>query len=526
MSDVTPSDIIVIEGDEQSRFVPGTPDGGLPLLFGVDSRCVFRATRGKPEISDGRGWTYHHHVDMACWKGKLYVGWNTCEKDEDVWPSRELFAVADDGFTWSEPRELFPQEISTPLRIYFYHAKSTGRMLAIAGLRVDTADTDEDRKSGLVVREIHADHALGEVFTLRSAGSTKEPTLFTASRDAGFVASCRELLANRVYLEQQDRGRLLDDDARMIWHRAEAWPGGTVPGDDAKWVCGKAYSFITRPDGLTVGISKMGWTTSTRDAGQTWSRPVVPPTLVTGKAKVWAQRTNDGRFALAYNPSAKQRFPLAVVHGEDGQHFRGMRVVHADLPCQRYPGLHRSVGPQYIRGISSFSDDGSRAGEQAMWLVYSINKEDIWVSRVALPIGESTAPNTYVPKWSSVEFLQGGLTRIVDRDPFDHVTIAWPTTARRIRVPVLLDAVAPRAIELQLRSDDSPEPLASLSLERLPFDKLTEIELAYEGLLRPSYVLLRTGPRATALNCLNIDAARDVPWEQAELTVGAIEARL
>lgn len=523
MSDITPTDIIVIEGDEQSRFVPGAPDGALPLLMGVDSRCVFRASRGAQRLSDGRGWTYHHHVDLACWKGKLYVGWNTCEKDEDVWPARELFSTSDDGLRWTEQRELFPQGVSTPLRMYFYIAKSTGRLLAIAGLRVDTLDTDEDRKRGLVVREIHADHSQGEVFTLRSANASTEPASFDSSRDSGFVASCRELLANRVFLEQQDRGRLLDEEARMKWHAAANWPGGTVPGDDAKWVCGKAYSFLTRKDGLTVGISKMGWTTTTRDAGLTWSQPVVPLTLVTGKAKVWAQRTNDGRFALAYNPTPRQRFPLAVVHGEDGQHFRGMRVLHPDLPNQRYPGMHRSVGPQYVRGISAFSNDGSRSAEAAMWLVYSINKEDIWVSRVALPIGSSTAPNTYIPKWSGVD-IGNGVTRVVDRDPFDHATIAWATTTRRVRVPVRLDAAPTRTIELHLRSDESPEPLATVSLERLALGTFHEIELAYDGPLVPSQVLLRTGPRVSSLSCLSVEPAHDVPGDHAAISVGPVAA--
>src|SRR6187551_1411278 len=60
---------IIIEGDEQSRLGPDRPDGGLPPAVGVQSFQVFRASRDVPELTDDRGWTYHHHVDMACWKG-------------------------------------------------------------------------------------------------------------------------------------------------------------------------------------------------------------------------------------------------------------------------------------------------------------------------------------------------------------------------------------------------------------------------------------------------------------------------
>src|SRR5688572_11973665 len=282
--------LIHIEGDEQSRLDPSLPDGGLPPAVGVQSFQVFRASAAAAEITDGRGWTYHHHVDMGCWKGRLYVGWNSCERDEDVWPSRELFSTSVDGRTWDDPRELFPQGLSTPLRMYFYHA-GNGRMLAIAGLRTDIEDTSEDRKGPLVVREIRADHTLGEVFTLQASSAVENrPPMFDVSRDDGFVHACRELLDGRVYLEQQDRGKLLGA-RRMKWHDAAAWPAGSVPGDSEKWVAGKAYSFCTRPDGAIVGVSKMGWTTLSRDGGATWSQPRVPPTLVTGKAKVWAQRT-------------------------------------------------------------------------------------------------------------------------------------------------------------------------------------------------------------------------------------------
>jgi hypothetical protein len=127
-------------------------------------------------------------------------------------------------------------------------------------------------------RQIREDHALGEIFTLQRPLSGS-PALFDESRDASFVAACRELLGDRVFLEQQDRGRLLGS-RRMKWHDASAW-GGKVPGDSDKWVAGKAYSFFTRPDGMIVGVSKMGWVTTSADNGNSWSQPVVPPTLVT-----------------------------------------------------------------------------------------------------------------------------------------------------------------------------------------------------------------------------------------------------
>ena len=434
--------LLLITGDEQSRLDPALPDGGLPPAVGVQSFQVFRAS---PAVRpDGNGWTYHHHVDLACWRGRLYVGWNSCEKDEDVWPSRELYSTSLDGRAWDAPRELFPQGISTPLRMYFFLA-SSDRMLAIAGMRSDTHDTSEDRKGPLIVREIFPDHTLGAVFALQGDSSTLDP--FDASLDPGFIAACRELLADTVFLEQQDRGRLLGE-RRMKWHDASAWPAGSVPGDNDKWVAGKAYSFFRRPDGMLVGISKMGWTTTSRDDGKTWSQPSVPSTLITGKAKVWSQQTADGRYALVYNPSARNRYPLAIATSDDGATFRDMRIVQGELPIQRYAGMHRSIGPQYVRGISRWSDDGSRRGESVMWLVYSMNKEDIWVSRVPVPVIadaiDGNAPwNLYSPKWAPATVIDDDV-RLEDRDPYDHAAatkVLPEITDAAIRFEVLAEQI-------------------------------------------------------------------------------------
>jgi len=346
------SDPIIIEGAEQSLVDPALADAGVPPVVGVQSFCVFRASKAVPEITDHKGYTYHHHVDMACWRGRLYVGWNSCEKDEDTWPSHELYATSTDGVTWSPPQEMFPQGVSTPLRMYFFRGDND-RMLVIAGLRTSTQDTSEEEKGGLVVRELRPDHTLGEIYILQVPKGPRPANLpvYDKSKDAGFVAACKQLLADNVFLEQQDLGMLLGD-RKMKWHDPSAWPGGKLPGDSDKWVAGKAYSFFNRKDGLLVGISKMGFTTSSSDNGKTWVMPGIPSTLVTGKAKVWSQQTSDGRYALVYNPSTKTRFPLAVVTSDDGEHFRDMRIVQGELPIQRYEGKFRSVGPQYIRGIS------------------------------------------------------------------------------------------------------------------------------------------------------------------------------
>lgn len=552
------TDPLVILGEEQSRLDPTLADGGLPPLPGVRSYCVFRASRDtKP---DGLGYTYHHHVDMAAWKGKLYVGWNTCLKDEDLWPSRELLSVSDDGVIWSDPVEMFPQGVSTPLRMYFFLAPN-GRMLIIAGLRPDEGETVEDNKHGLVVRELRADHTLGEVFTLQPQGSITlgesrrlNGPMFDTSPDAGFVDACRALLADRVYLEQQDRGTLLGERA-MKWHDARHWPGGILPGtkegeENVKWTYGKAHTFFDRPPSANtaaaiVGISKMGWTTVSTDGGETWSAPVVPKTLITGKAKVFAQNHPDGSITLVYNPSTGQRWPLAIVSSRDGIHFSGMRIVQGELPRQRYEGRFRSIGPQYVRGLSKWSDDGSRSDRDACtWLVYSMNKEDIWVSRVSLPIvadssrsGSDTPWNVYRPKWSSVDF-DGEVVTVNGADPFDHAAITCLTGFRdqpcSVAIELTVHSLPRDQISIEALSEFGSQRLASAVLQpdctysiegEVPHKGTFELGTPFSILfdkVKSHLVTLRTGPFRNIGGKRPVEPGSDLPAEPVSFTVHSL----
>ena len=107
----------------------------------------------------------------------------------------------------------------------------------------------------------------------------------------------------------------------------------------------------------------------------------------------------------------------------------------------RYAGKAKSVGASYTRGISEWNRDDAQ-NDRAMWIAYSSNKEDIWITRIPVPVRVAeTKPvaddfdkmpagmriegwNTYSPKWApvSIAALPNEKTkclRIEDRDPFD-----------------------------------------------------------------------------------------------------------
>jgi hypothetical protein len=350
-------------------------------------------------------------------------------------------------------------------------------MLTIAGLRINHNKLVESEKPGAVVREILADHTLGPIYTLINfSKATDIPPSYTQSPDPGFLTACQQLLATKPFLEQQDSGALLGP-ARMSWHQ--------ILGKDF----GKAFCFFRRPDGTLVGIGKKAWTIVSTDDGATWAQPVKLQSFNGGNAKEWIQRTSDGHYAWLHDPFEKERYPLVVLTSPDGQRFADMRVVHGEVPLQRYQGQSKNIGPQYVRGISIWANDGSRT-DSALWVGYSVNKEDIWVSRISIPIQqEANGPvadnfrqdaagplvpgwNTYSPLWGGVSIVttpEGNYLQLQDEDPYDYARAdrVFATTSHVVtQFKIMAKAPTAGRLQIELWSPTGDLRPARISLSR------------------------------------------------------------
>ncbi|MGB2806390.1 MAG: PA14 domain-containing protein [Sedimentisphaerales bacterium] len=396
------------------------PDGRLMYSPGVQNIQVARANRKYPPpfpagTENEKGWTYQHHVGMGEWKGKLYGVWDMTHVGEDNPPVRVVYATSDDGFKWTQPKDLYPFNKAYNSRFYFFHS-SNGRMLVFASGWYPTDNVAEDRKIRLYVREITSDHKLGIIYTLIKPAQGHPPA-YTESKDAGFLQACREVLNNKPLLEQADYGILLGDE-KMKWHEGKNWPGGKIPSIGGNlWIFGKSMCFYHRADGVLVGTCKMGWVTQSRDEGETWSFPTIPRGIKGGGGKTWAQATPDDRYTMIYIPQGYHRYPMAITTSDDGITFRDMRVIHGEVPPQRYEGRAKPLGPQYLRGLSEWGSDGSRNEKDCIWMIYSVSKEDIWVSRVPVPIVaeakkhandnfDKIATGPRVPEWNTYSLLR------------------------------------------------------------------------------------------------------------------------
>jgi hypothetical protein len=201
-------------------------------------------------------------------------------------------------------------------------------------------------------------------------------------------------------------------------------------------------------------------------------------------AKTWVQRTKDGRYALVYNHSVKgNRFPMVVMASDDCRDFTEMLCLHGEVPPMRFSGIFKNCGPQYIRGIEE--GNGTPPGGY-MWNTYSMNKEDLWVSRTRVPVtGTVTAPvsenfndktsadklelwNLYQPQWAPINIVEdphkagNKCLELRDEDPYDYALAecAFPESSRiQIEFRVLAAQVGHGVLEFEIQDRFGHRPL-------------------------------------------------------------------
>ncbi len=64
--------------------------------------------------------------------------------------------------------------------------------------------------------------------------------------------------------------------------------------------------------------------------------------------------------------------------------------MHGEVSPMRYGGNYKSAGPQYVRGIL---EGNGTPPDGKLWVSYSVNKEDIWVASVPVPVTSEVKEN-------------------------------------------------------------------------------------------------------------------------------------
>lgn len=426
-------------------------DGALPHAIGTHCVQVMRATQNPDTATDGNGWSYNHAAMICFWNGEFYVDYLCGPVSEHLPPSKTMITWSKDGYEWSKPVDLF-SELEVPSKYYIgpqkeeihsekiacvmhqrmsFYVTKDNRLLATGFYGISPTHTLAPNNGygvGRVVREIYADHSFSDMYFLRfnePAGYTKDAVDFIKpyyeAEDKGFVTACEELLNNRLVTAQMWEEERLHKDAF------------TQPGAEA-------FCYFTLPDESVTAVYKKSLVTRSFDKGKSWKPLELDYSLETSTGKVWGERTSDGKYVLAYNPTtdSAHRWPIALVTGENGEDFYKLMAVTPEVSPHKYAGLYKNLGPQYMRGIV---EANPKPDNGRFYLAYTVNKEDVWTSSVKVPItavvteeihesfdtykaGDMPVDwNIYSPVWSPVKMIESdgkAALALFDADPYDR----------------------------------------------------------------------------------------------------------
>jgi hypothetical protein len=432
--------------------------GQLSPAVGVHSIQTFRANREHPELAEGFGWTYNHAPMLAYWNNTFYLEYLSDKVGESIPPGQTLIQSSKDGYTWKKPEVIFPiyripdgtkkegrDDIAKDLDAvmhqrmgFFVSTKNVALVLGFYAISFDAKDDPNDGNGiGRAVRQIMPDGTYGPIYFIRynpkwSEANTKYP-FYTKSESKAFVEACNELLANRLMTQQWNEEADRKDSLITLQKQY------------------KAFSYYHLPDGRVVGLWKNALTAISNDNGKSWPENATrAPGFVNSNAKIWGQKTADGNYAMVYNPS-EYRWPLAMSTSKDGLNYDNLWLVNGEISPMRYGGNYKSYGPQYVRGII---EGNGNPPDGKLWVTYSMNKEDIWVSSIPLPAKnkvnqhvnddfnllpagkELDVWNIYSPLWAPVkiETSKEDVRALVlsDKDRYDYAKAErlFPATAK------------------------------------------------------------------------------------------------
>lgn len=455
-------------------------DGKLPHAVGVHHYQVYRSNRSKPLDGDKMGWTYNHQPFLAYYEGKFYVQYLSNRFQEHDPPGKTQIVTSKDGRHWDKPIVVFPEYTLPEInynglhvdagmksvmhqRMGFY-VSPNGKLLTSAFYGYSPTPRNSPNAGnglGRVIREIKSDGSLGPIYFIRynrHAGWNENNTNFPfykTSKDKEFLEACESLLADKlVTLQWWEEDRAKDGFYSLN--------PGDVPGSAAFSATistskgsGKAFNYYHRPDGAVVGLWKNKYSAISPDNGKTWTKISKNESLLTDGAKTWAQATDDNKFVVIHNQSAtsRNRYPMTSITSYDGNIFEDLLSLRSDNPLVRYQALHKNPGSQYYRGI--VEGNGNPPGDDT-WVTYSVNKEDIWISKISTPITgiekneinqnfedvnttmDLNKWNIYEPKWAPIRIvkdpdnLSNSCLELKDEEPVDFARIERVLIERKI----------------------------------------------------------------------------------------------
>lgn len=339
--------------------------------------------------------TFSHHGHIEYFNEVFYAAWDSQIRDENGSGQRTFMRRSTDrGKTWLLKEELFPSldhnipttSVESLIGTRFHNFQGFVVIDNVLYALADAADwagpsiRERSRNSlGRLCRKINSDGTLGEIFWLRS--EPPQPINGFPSYQAGDplivekINNHINMAGNEIQLNFTIPHPTADDGHRLN-EPTQSWRL-----DDGTWV--RLYRDMGIPgvsmEENELSRSRRNYAAFSFNNGTTWTVPT-RTSFPDACARSDAGRLPDGQVYIINNilpisPKQGGRALLAISLSRDGLNFDRTTMIRYLSPPMRYQGRAKSVGYQYPHSVV--------AGEY-LWVIYSVNKEDIQLTRIPL----------------------------------------------------------------------------------------------------------------------------------------------
>ncbi len=332
-------------------------------------------------------WAYNHHASITRFNDRFVAQWSNGHIDEDDIGQRVLICHADDFHQWEAARPLLPTRVGKKHEVTMtavgFHAHQ-GLLNTYFGqyeyleppawpekmARVDTRLYAMTSADGITFGE-SVDLGVALIANLgpqplRSGrhiicGNVLHPYTDDPAVLTGFVPSGPYELTIEDGLT--DQSMLFRNVAKKMGWAQPLCEGSFYQTDDG------ALHMLYRSS------EKRLWLSESYDDGETWTQPE-PTDFTDNNTKFKFGHLPDGRFYYVGSPDPEgSRNPLVVALSEDGVRFDRHFIVRDEPYEMRIPGLHKG-------GVYGYPN--TYVDDESMYIIYSVMKENVEVSRVPL----------------------------------------------------------------------------------------------------------------------------------------------
>ncbi|MFZ5831361.1 MAG: exo-alpha-sialidase [Planctomycetota bacterium] len=367
--------------------------------------------RGTPEMG-----TFNHHAHITCFQGVFYAIWDTQARDEHGPGQHGLLRRSEDrGKTWTPVEELFPAlDKYLPSSEALIDGRYRGRIQTSNGFAVvddvlyAVTEVDDHRgtsignrkrfHAGRLCRTINPNGSLGDMFWLNR--DAPEPVQEFPAYPAGDPGLVKRI--NQYFLQPGNEIQLDFTAAVPVSDSStDAWTPFPISDDNHRLIeqvpsyqaANGTWVRLYRDAGLLgVPIPDTGFKTALEasksrrnyasysfDDCKTWTVPT-RTSFPDACAKSNAGKLPDGQVYVINNvlPLSTKfggRQLLGISLSRDGLNFDRVAVIRFVAPPMRYEGRAKSAGYAYPHSMV--------VGDH-LWVIYSVNKEDIEIARIPL----------------------------------------------------------------------------------------------------------------------------------------------